>query len=67
MSKHSNDKFEEEFIIDIAYNNILLKGFLERVLEDKVKKEKEQKKKIKEMKERMEKKEMKERMLKKIH
>ena len=41
MSKHSNDKFEEEFIIDIAYNNILLKGFLERVLEDKAKKEKE--------------------------
>lgn len=41
MSKHLIDKFEEEFIIDIAYNNILLKGFLERVLEDKVKKEKE--------------------------
>lgn len=41
MNKYSNDKIEEEFINDIAYNNIMLKGFLERVLEDKVKKEKE--------------------------
>ena len=67
MSKHLIDKFEEEFIIDIAYNNILLKGFLERVLEDKVKKEKEIEEENKRNEGRMEKKEMKERMLKKIY
>ena len=42
---------EEECIYDIAYSNIILKGFLQRVLETKIEQEKEEKKGEEEKKE----------------